>query len=428
MTGKRKRGRPNGERRRSGPIPEGAAGLPSEARHAHRVLAAGLAIYLAILAAMVAFDSYTFVLKSAVIPFLLAAALLSGRFAGFVNDWAVFLGLVVLFDSLRSLVYAATTNFELPMYAVYAIEWERWLMRGAVAPVALQQWRAGLADPLWLDRFFVLLHASHFLVFLLFGFVLWTLRRDVFRTYAVAMMAVLYLGLLIQALVPTVPPWLAAGDFLLLPQVTRVIRSVYNVHLPTVAAMFDINPIAAMPSLHAAMPALCALFALRYWGPAGLVVGGYALGVWVAAIYLGEHYLVDVLAGGALALAIHAGVRRWGAPADRLVAESGAGSREGLAPRPIAIAVVLVVGAFGLAQLSTAWFAPLPITRQFVDRELVGRSPMAHYVLGRMAFDAGNRGEARVHLTRALAELSHPEEQKVIRSYLDQTGPPSGAP
>lgn len=398
---------------------------PAAAR-SRRVLVAGLAVYLAIMAAMIALDSYTFVLKSAVIPFLLVAALLAGRFAGFVNDWALFLGAVVLFDALRSFGYAAITRFELPMYAVYAIDLERWLLGGTVAPVSVQAWRAELASPLWLDRLAVLLHASHFLVFLLFGFVLWSLRRDAFRTYAAAMTAVLFGALLVQLLVPTIPPWLAGTDFRLLPPLTRIIGSVYNVHLPTLAAMFDINPIAAMPSLHAAMPALCALVAWRYWGRAGAVVGLYAAAVWASAVYLGEHYLVDVLAGGVLAALVYAGVRRWGAPVE--AAPQAATLAERLVPRRIAVALALVGASFGLVQLAEAWLAPLPVTAAFVERELVGRSPMAHFVLGRNAFEAGDHAGARVHLTRALAELTHPAEVRATRSYLARLNDGNSAP
>jgi hypothetical protein len=394
-----------------------AAAAPHATR---RVLAAGLAVYLGILAAMVAFDSYTFVLKGAVLPFLLAVAVLSRRFGPFVNDWALFLGAVVFFDSLRSLAFAATTHFELPMYAVYAIDWERWLCGGVVAPVGLQEMRASLSDPLWLDRFFVLLHASHFLFFLLFGFVLWYLGRAAFRTYAAAMVALLYLALLVQFLVPTIPPWMAADDFMLLPPTARIFRSIYNVQLPALVAVFDVNPIAAMPSLHAAMPILCALLALHYLGRAGLAVAVYAAGVSLAVLYLGEHYLVDVVAGGLLAFAVYGGVRRFGASSRSFASPEAIVAHERPAARPILAAVLLVASAFGVGQLAGAWLAPLPVTRTFVERELVGRSPGAHYLLGRIAFAEGDFARARVELSRALEDLPHPEHQKVIRSFLNQ--------
>jgi hypothetical protein len=389
--------------------------------HANLVLAAGLLVYLAILATMVAFDSYTFVLKSAVIPFLLAVAVLSHRFQGFVNEWAPFLGAIVLFDSLRSLEFAVTTYFEMPMYAVYAIDWERWLCGGAIAPVSAQLWRSTLSDSYWIDRFFVLVHASHFLFFLLFGFVLWYLRRDVFRTYAAAMIAVLYLALLLQFLVPTIPPWLAARDFALLPPTERLIRSLYNANLPSLFAMFDVNPIAAMPSLHTAMPALCAFVALRYLGRRGLIVVAYAVAAGTGVVYLGEHYAVDVVAGVVLAAVVHAAVRRWGAPATSMIRGNETFAPEALAPRPIIVGVALVAVAFAFGPLTTALLSPLPITVAFVERELVGRSPAANYLLGRLAFDRGDFISARARFALALEDLEGPSEQEVIRGFLRQS-------
>lgn len=409
--------RARNDRRENDTVAAGSGGRP----HTDRVLAVGLAVYLAILAAMVVFDSYAFVVKSAVIPFLLLVALLSRRFQGFVNDWAPFLGAVVLFDSLRSLEFAVTTHFELPMYAGYAIESERWLCGGVIAPVAVQQWRATLSDPFWLDRFFVLVHASHFLFFLLFGFLLWYLRREVFRTYAVAMAALLYLALLIQFLVPTIPPWLAARDFLLMPPTQRLIRSVYNASLPSLYAMFDVNPIAAMPSLHTAMPALCAFVALHYLGWRGLVVAAYAGAAGAAAIYLGEHYAIDVVAGVWLAAMVCLAARRWGAPSTSLIEPRSTVRGERLEPRPLLAAVALVGIAFAFGPLTTRWLSPLPVTVAFVERELVGRSAAANYLLGRLAFARGDYVDAKSLFIGALEDLRGPREQEAIRSLIAQS-------
>lgn len=389
----------------------------------YRILAAGLAVYLAILATMVVLESYTFVLKSSIVPFLLVAAIWARRFGGFVNDWAMFLGATVLFDSLRSLIYTTITHFELPMYAAYAIDWDRWLCGGEVAPVIAQGLRAWLGEPLWLDRLFVLLHASHFLFFLLFGFLLWLVRRELFRTYAVAMLALLYAALLIHLVAPTIPPWMAAENFQLLPPVPRLISSLYNTRLPSLVAIFDVNPIAAMPSLHTAMPALCALLAWHYLGWVGAVVTVYAIGVWLGILYLGEHYLVDVLAGVLLASVVYAGVRRWGTPAGDLSSPSPRGKEGQVAFQPIAVALGLVVMAFLSGQLATRWLGPLPITTAFVEREMLGRSPAAHYLLGRIAFEKGDFSRAKAELTQALTELQHPEQQKVIHTFLARITP-----
>lgn len=60
----------------------------------------------------------------------------------------------------------------------------------------------------------------------------------------------------------------------------------------------DSNPVAAMPSLHAAVPALLALFlwpGSQWWWR--LAACGYALAMAWTLLYTGEHYVVDVVAG-----------------------------------------------------------------------------------------------------------------------------------
>jgi membrane-associated phospholipid phosphatase len=66
------------------------------------------------------------------------------------------------------------------------------------------------------------------------------------------------------------------------------------------------NPLAAMPSLHFATSVMAAHL-LSETGPAAGAVGWtYATTLGVALVYLGEHYVVDLAAG----LALAEGVRR----------------------------------------------------------------------------------------------------------------------
>ncbi len=70
------------------------------------------------------------------------------------------------------------------------------------------------------------------------------------------------------------------------------------------AALYDVlggNPLAAMPSLHFAT-SLMAAHLLSEAGPIGGAVGwAYAGMLGLALVYLGEHYVADLLAGAALA-------------------------------------------------------------------------------------------------------------------------------
>ena len=69
-----------------------------------------------------------------------------------------------------------------------------------------------------------------------------------------------------------------------------------------VTRLFDDNPVAAVPSLHGAWSTLVALIIWR-WRPRLWPIGvAYALVQQFAVVYLGEHYVADLIVGDALAL------------------------------------------------------------------------------------------------------------------------------
>jgi membrane-associated phospholipid phosphatase len=374
-------------------------------------VAATVGVYVGAVAVMVALDRYGFIWKSLIVPGLVLAALVTRRFARFVNDWAVFLGAVVLFDFCRGLIFAVIGQFGLHVYLGYVVDWERWLCGGELAPSVLQRWRALLADPVVVDHFFVIVHASHFLGFLLFGFVIWHVRPAAFRQYAWAMTLLMYLGLMFYLLVPTVPPWMAANDFRAIPSIAHIGAAIYNLELPELVVAFDINPIAAMPSLHTAFPTLGALIALQHFGWRGAAMAVYACLVGIAIVYLGEHYVVDVIAGAALAAAVFALARQ------RLLASPDRPA-DRLDPRQLAWACGLVAVGFAVGQLTLAVRQPLPVSRSFVLSELAGRSDKTHYYLGRIAYARGEFADAQQELTRALSELHDDEDRREARRLL----------
>ena len=57
------------------------------------------------------------------------------------------------------------------------------------------------------------------------------------------------------------------------------------------------NPVAAFPSLHSAYPLLAFLFARTRWPRASLILLVWAAAIWFSVVYLGHHYVIDVVAG-----------------------------------------------------------------------------------------------------------------------------------
>jgi membrane-associated phospholipid phosphatase len=285
----------------------------------------------------------------------------------------------------------------------YAIAMERFAT-GTILPVALQDaWHRPHSYDLF-DRALVVVHGSHFVVFLLFGLAIWLLRPEEMRRYAAAMVLLMYAGLAVYLLVPTVPPWMAAESFGVIPPVHRIAGTIYNVTIPAMQGAFDTNPVAAMPSLHAAFPTLCTLIGLTVFGLRATPLIAYTLAVFLAITYLGEHYLVDVVAGALMAGGAYVVVYRWGMLFRWRTVERAS---------PAVVALVLIVIAQGIGYATEAIRRPWVVTEEFARRELVGRSDKAHYYLGRVAYREGDYRTAATEFLRAARVPEQSRERDV---------------
>jgi membrane-associated phospholipid phosphatase len=134
----------------------------------------------------------------------------------------------------------------------------------------------------------------------------WILLRHPARFPRAAVMlgALFHLGATVYVLVPTAPPWWAAEEGKL-PGARRIMVEVGRDFWGRLwRPLYDFlggNPVAAMPSLHFATSVMAARM-LDEAGPVEGAVGwAYAGTLGFGLVYLGEHYVIDLLAGLALA-------------------------------------------------------------------------------------------------------------------------------
>ncbi len=141
-------------------------------------------------------------------------------------------------------------------------------------------------------------------------------RRSRFERGAIMVYAVFDLGVLVYWALPTAPPWYAAQQGVIEAQEATepalrrlMVEQGEAFWRERWEPMYDAlagNPLAAMPSLHFATSAMAA-FVLADAGPIEGAIGWtYALTLGFALVYLGEHYVVDLLAGMGLVLGIRA--------------------------------------------------------------------------------------------------------------------------
>ena len=166
------------------------------------------------------------------------------------------------------------------------------------------------------DTFLSAVHWSWFLV--PHGTMLFVLLRhhDVFARNAVMMAATFDLGCVVYWLVPTAPPWWA-GSVGKMPHVRRIMTEAGEESGGaggSASTMSRGQSFAAMPSLHFGTSVMAA-YVLCDVGPRHGALGwAYALTLGFGLVYLGEHYVCDLLAGFGLAY----GVRKLGPAAGHL--------------------------------------------------------------------------------------------------------------
>jgi hypothetical protein len=229
-------------------------------------------------------------------------------------EWLPFFGLLAAYDYLRGAVSVTADH----AHVTEQIDLDKALFGGHLPTVWLQQHLWDASHPQWYDYAVWAVYMTHFFVVWVTAAILWRLARARFRRYAVTAVLLSLAAFATYWAYPAQPPWLA-GESVLMPSVDRIVPAVWGqLGVPTAQSIYEngdfVNPVAAMPSLHAAFPLMLLLF---FWSAGRwvrLALGLYTLAMAFTLVYGGEHFVADILAGWAMALGVHAlvgiGVRR----------------------------------------------------------------------------------------------------------------------
>jgi membrane-associated phospholipid phosphatase len=204
----------------------------------------------------------------------------------------------------------------------YPIRVDRVLGGGELPNVRLQRALGGLGNRSVINRALCWVHWSWF--FEPHSALAYILARDQeqFARSARQMSAVYDLGCIVYAALPTAPPWWASEEGHTDAKVRRIMVEVgeeeWGKAWPVLYDVLGGNPWAAMPSLHFATSLMAALLLSEMGVREGIAGWAYAGTLGFALVYLGEHYVVDLLAGAALVIAIRRG-ERYAEPVARAV-------------------------------------------------------------------------------------------------------------
>lgn len=207
----------------------------------------------------------------------------------FIKDWVPFIALFLAYEAMRGIA----NNITGIVHVTELISAESCIF-GMIPTLMLQQfYRNPLLD--WTGGFF---YALHFIVPVMFGFILWNRSPENYRKYVFALLLCSYSALITFLVYPSAPPWFGVNAERILFHLDGVVGVPFYA---TIYAFFEPNPFAALPSLHAAYPWLISLFTTKIKRIKALPVLIFSFGVWFSAVYLGEHYIIDLVAGVAYA-------------------------------------------------------------------------------------------------------------------------------
>lgn len=203
----------------------------------------------------------------------------------FVKDWVPFVTLFLSYEAMYGIVgrIAGFVHVAEPITAELRIF-------GSMPTLVLQQF---YRLPV-LDYMGAIFYSVHFIAPAVFAFLLWRYSHKNYWKYTIGLAILTYSALVTFLVYPVAPPWYGVGA-------TRILFDVdKNLGIPVYRTIFDFiqpNQFAAFPSLHSAYPWLISLFALRIKKAKALPILIFPVGVWFSAVYLGEHYIVDVIGG-----------------------------------------------------------------------------------------------------------------------------------
>jgi len=154
-------------------------------------------------------------------------------------------------------------------------------------------------------------YTAHFATPLLLGWIFWHTVDDrrIFYRFVYTLTVLNVLALVTFMAYPAAPPWYVMKQGFMQPIVTfdygifsaGALINVDNLlrvkFFTTLWDNFNANLFAAIPSLHGAYPIVISLFGYLKFRKRPLLWAWYPISTWFAAVYLNQHYIIDLVIG-----------------------------------------------------------------------------------------------------------------------------------
>lgn len=229
-----------------------------------------------------------------------------------VRDWLVLVAIYMAYDYSRG----TADQWGIGVNYTTLRDIDRFLFLGNDPGVWLQE-KLLRSDPRWYDVGGAIVYMMHFVLPVLPLAVLRVRRRDEWLRYVRRFALTLGIAVSVFIMFPAAPPWMSSEKGLF-PPIQRITgRGWWELNLKTVSRTLDrgaavLNAVAAMPSLHAGLSLLVALWFTRNsrrWLKCAAMA--YPVAMSVALVYFGEHYVIDCIAGFAVVIVAWVIADRW---------------------------------------------------------------------------------------------------------------------
>lgn len=247
---------------------------------------------------------------------LMVIAIAMGRGLTFIADWGPFLLLFFAYEAMRG--FASKTGF-----APHDLSGlEQTVFAGTLPTLTLQHAFYHVESVSLQDVVAMFFYFMHFPLPILVGFVFWLRSREHYHRFIAALLLMAFIAFVTYLFWPSAPPWYqfqegkVPGPMVVHKILNETVEKFWgpNYFVSPLYAHLNPNQFAAFPSLHAAFPALAAVYAWRRYRALAVGLILWTAGVLLSIVYLGEHYVVDALAGFvyvAMAAVLVEGFVRW---------------------------------------------------------------------------------------------------------------------
>ena len=207
-----------------------------------------------------------------------------------VRPWIPFVAVMLCYEALQGTVgaFAATRV----LYSVYPLDKMIWGFN-------LTGWVQSTFYSPAMTAAMSFFYSLHLVLVVITSLALWRFNRQLFGKYVTAIVLTSYAALVTFVLFPTAPPWYegVAKDLFYGGTSSALPKG-----LLYVVSVFEADKFAAFPSLHAAYAILFSYFMVKLDRRLSLVSIPITIAILFSTLYLGQHYLIDLIAGAVFAL------------------------------------------------------------------------------------------------------------------------------